>query len=84
MRLDPTLANRECSLAADDAGVGVGSPALGALKFESSLVEDVPMNLIPDLRLGTTAGAARRTSVVESREVVLHGYRMLGPEPSTC
>jgi hypothetical protein len=42
------------------------------------------MNLIPDLRLGTTAGAAPRTSVVESRIVVFYGRRMLGPEPSPC
>ena len=54
------------------------------LKFASWLVEDVPMNLILDLRLGTTAGAALRTSVVESRVVVLHGRRTLELEPSTC
>jgi hypothetical protein len=42
------------------------------------------MNLIPDLRLGATAGAAPHTSVVESRLVVFYGRRMLEPEPSTC
>jgi hypothetical protein len=46
VRLEPTLANGKCSLAADNPAVRVGSPALGALKFASWLVEDVPMNLI--------------------------------------
>jgi hypothetical protein len=65
-------------------GSRVGSPAPGALKFASWLVEHVPMHLIPDHRLGTTSGPAPRMSVVKSRVVALHDCRVLGRAPSPC